>query len=215
MAEAAALLLDYPEAAVVDEESLHAQTLALAAELPQLPVVLGGCCCSHVGAVEGLSARHEGLAVVWFDAHGDLNTPQSSPSGNAWGMPLRMILDADAVDASNVALVGARNLDPPEAEFLRTSGLHTTAGAALGGASAVYVAFDLDVLDPREAAPFMPEAGGLSLAEAEEELRRVAAQAVVAGVGFTGATPDPSNLAAIARLASALGVGNSRAGAAV
>src|SRR5213076_668843 len=97
MVEAASLPLDYPETAVVAEDSLHAQTLAVASDLPQRPLVLGGCCCSHVGAVEGLAARHDRLALVWLDAHGDLNTPETSPSGNAWGMPLRMILDAGAV----------------------------------------------------------------------------------------------------------------------
>ena len=100
MIEAASLPLDYPEAAVVEEDSLHAQNLALASDLPVRPLILGGCCCSHIGAVEGLAARHERLGVIWFDAHGDLNTPETSPSGNEWGMPLRMIIDGGAVDAA-------------------------------------------------------------------------------------------------------------------
>ncbi|TMM08840.1 MAG: hypothetical protein E6F98_15555 [Actinobacteria bacterium] len=91
MVEAAGLALDYPEASVVEEDSLVAQTLAVASDLPEVPLVLGGCCCSHVGAVEGLAARHERLGVVWLDAHGDLNTPGTSPSGNQWGMPLRIL----------------------------------------------------------------------------------------------------------------------------
>ena len=167
MVAAAWLPLDYPEAAVVDEEALEAQTLALAAELPDLPLVLGGCCCSHVGAVEGLAARHDKLGVVWFDAHGDLNTPETSPSGNAWGMPLRMIVDGGAVPAERVALIGARNLDPPEEEFLQTSGIRRNAEDALSDVDCVYVAFDLDVLDPIDAQAFMPEPGGLRLDDAE------------------------------------------------
>ena len=67
---------------------------------PARPLVLGGCCCSHVGAIEALSAGEDRLAVVWLDAHGDLNTPETSPSGNAWGMPLRMLIDAGAVAAA-------------------------------------------------------------------------------------------------------------------
>ena len=63
MVEAAALPLDYPEVAVVEEDSLVAQTLAVASDLPVRPLVLGGCCCSHIGAVEALSARHERLGV--------------------------------------------------------------------------------------------------------------------------------------------------------
>ena len=113
-----------PETGVVEEPSLPEQGAALAAELPDRPVVLGGCCCAHVGAVEGLAARAGGrLAVVWLDAHGDLNTPQTSPSGNAWGMPLRMVIDRGAVGPANVALVGARNLDPPEVEFIEAAGV--------------------------------------------------------------------------------------------
>ena len=71
---------------------------ATARELPARPLVLGGCCCSHVGAVRELARRHGRIGVVWIDAHGDLNTPESSPSGNAWGMPLRMLIDAGDVD---------------------------------------------------------------------------------------------------------------------
>jgi arginase len=206
MAEAANLPLAYPEAGVVDEDSLVAQNLALAAELPDRPLVLGGCCCSHVGAVEGLAARHERLALVWFDAHGDLNTPQTSPSGNAWGMPLRMILDSGAVGPEHVALVGARNLDPPEVEFIRTSGIRTSPEAVLKDLDCVYVAFDLDVLDPGDASPFMPEPDGLALNEADAMLRQIASGARVVGAGFTGGTPDPGNFVVIERLAAALGL---------
>jgi arginase family enzyme len=113
MAEAASLPLPYPEAAVIEEDSLAEQSLALALELPERPLVLGGCCCAHIGAVEALSARHGRVGVVWFDAHGDLNTIESSPSGNEWATPLRMLLDSGAVEPHDVALVGARNLDPP------------------------------------------------------------------------------------------------------
>src|SRR5207248_2187719 len=121
MAEAASLPLPYPEAVVVAEDSLGEQTLALASELPERPIVLGGCCCAHVGAVEGLTSRYDRLALAWFDAHGDLNTPDSSPSGNEWGMPLRMLLDSGAVRIEDTALIGARNLDPPEREFIAGS----------------------------------------------------------------------------------------------
>ena len=75
---------------------------------------LGGCCCAHVGAARGLADRVDRLGIVWIDAHGDLNTPETSPSGNLWGMPLRMLLDDGVVRHADVALVGARNLDPPE-----------------------------------------------------------------------------------------------------
>src|SRR5436190_4823897 len=164
MIESAMLPLAYPEAGVIEELSLRDQTLALASELPERPLVLGGCCCSHVGAVEGLAARHERLALVWLDGHGDLNTPETSPAGNAWGMPLRMILDAGAVRLHDVALVGARNLDSPEVEFIAEAGIATGADAvdqALADADCVYVALDRDVFEPSEVASFMPEPAGL------------------------------------------------------
>ena len=210
MAEAARMPLPYPEAAVVEEETLTEQTLAVAAALPERPLVVGGCCCAHVGAVEGLAARDERLGVVWFDAHGDLNTPETSPSGNPWGMPFRILLDSGTVKVENAALVGARSLDPPESEFISARGLATgTDGidAALEDVQSVYVAFDFDVLDPGEDVDsFMPEPGGLTLAEAEATLARIAERRRVAGAGFTAFEPFERSTAAVARFARALGL---------
>ena len=203
------LELPYPKAAVVEEPTLAMQSLTLASELPVRPLVLGGCCCAHVGAVEGLAARHDKLAVVWLDAHGDLNTPESSPSGNQWGMPLRMLIDSGAVEAHRVALVGARNLDPPEEEFIAASGLHAGDGAiaaATADVDCVYVALDVDVLDPADAAPWLPEPGGPSADEVDALLRELAAERTIVGAGFSGATAAPPNAELLARFARALGL---------
>ena len=175
MVEAASLPLDYPEASVVEEDSLLMQTLAVASDLPLRPLVLGGCCCSHIGAVEGLAARHERLGVIWLDAHGDLNTPETSPSGNQWGMPLRMLIDGGAVDPRDVALVGARNLDPPEVEYIAAAGIHDDVEAVLDRVDAVYVALDCDVCDPGELTVFMPEPGGLTARRGRRAPRRTCA----------------------------------------
>jgi len=209
MAQAAQLPLDYPEAAVVTEDSLADQNLALAAELPDRPLVLGGCCCAHVGAVEGLAARHDRLALVWLDAHGDLNTVESSPSGNAWGMPLRMLIDAGTVPAANVALVGARNLDPPEEDFIAASGLRTGEDAvdrALEDCTCVYVALDADSLDPAEMAPFMPEPDGLKLDEVEALFVDLRDRTMILGAGLTGLMPAEENVPRLHRLVGALGL---------
>jgi arginase len=206
MAAAAALPLDYPEAVVVEESSLHAQTLAVASDLPVRPLVLGGCCCSHVGAVEGLAARHDRLGVIWLDAHGDLNTPASSPSGNEWGMPLRMIIDGGAVAAQDVALIGARNLDPPEVEFIAAAGVHDGADAVLERVDCVYVALDCDVFEPSELDAFMPEPGGPTLLEIEELLARIRSSGTVVGAGLTGLVPAPANVEKVERLTAALGL---------
>lgn len=210
MAEAAFLPLPYPEAAVVDEDTLTEQNLALAASLPERPLVLGGCCCAHVGAVEGLATRCDRLAVVWLDAHGDLNTPQTSPSGNLWGMPLRMLLDSATVVPEDTVLVGARNLDPPEEEFMAATGLLRGTDEiqrALDGAEAVYVALDCDVLDPEdEVTAHFPEPDGLTIAQMSAILGGIAASRPIAGIGLTGLAADPANAAPLARLCGALGL---------
>lgn len=209
MAEAAWLELPFPETGVVEAETLEEQNLALAADLPERPLVLGGCCCVHIGAVEGLAARQDRISLIWFDAHGDLNTLESSPSGNLWGTPLRALIDSGAVQVDDVALVGARNLDPPEAEFIQAHGLHTGEEgieAALAGAICTYVAFDVDVLEPSEVSVFMPEPTGMSLEDAERLLRGIAGQTKVLGAGFSGASFEPSNVQPIGRLAQALGL---------
>jgi arginase len=209
MVAGASLDLMYPEVAVIEEPSLGEQELALAAALPERPLVLGGCCCSHIGAIEGLAARFDRLALVWLDAHGDLNTPESSPSGNQWGMPLRMVLDAGSVRIEDTVLLGARNLDPSEEKFIRDSGLATNADAiatVLEGADAVYVAFDADVIDANELPSFMPEPGGWTIGDAERMLRSIAERCTVAGAGLTGVTPDPGGVQPLARLVAALGL---------
>jgi arginase len=205
MVEAASLPLDYPEAAVVEEETLAMQTLAVASDLPVQPLILGGCCCSHVGAVEGLAARYGHVGVLWLDAHGDLNTRESSPSGNEWGMPLRMLLDRGTVEAADVVLWGTRNLDPPEEEFIAAHGIGDDPAALLDRAEHVYVALDCDVIDPGELAVFMPEAGGPSVAEVEQLLEDVRESGKLAGVGLTGLAPDPANVEKLHRLTAALG----------
>jgi arginase family enzyme len=205
MAEAASLPLDYPEAAVIEETTLHAQNLALASDLPVRPLVLGGCCCSHVGAVQGLATRHDRLGVIWFDSHGDLNTPETSPSGNQWGMPLRMLVDGGAVRAEDVALVGARNLDPPEVEFIAAAGIHDNPDAVLDRVDCVYVALDCDVFEPSELDVFMPEPDGPTLSQIERVLGSIRASGSVVGAGFTGLRPAPANVEKLERLAATLG----------
>ena len=205
MIDSASLPLDYPEASVVEKDSLHAQTLAVASDLPVRPLILGGCCCSHIGAIEGLAARHERIGIIWLDAHGDLNTPESSPSGNEWGMPLRMVIDGGAVDPQDVALVGARNLDPPEVAYIAAAGIHDDARAVLARVDRVYVALDCDVFEPSQLAVFMPEPGGPTLTELEVLLGRIREGGTVVGAGLTGLAPDRANVEKLERLTTALG----------
>ena len=204
MVEAATTLdLPYPEAAVVAEETLGDQTLVVATELPERPLVLGGCCCAHIGAVEALATRHDRLALVWFDAHGDLNTPATTPSGNVHGMPLAAALGRDqeafasdawplpAVEPEKTVLIGVRSLDEGERAFVRESGIGIytmseldrrgiepavhEALERLEGAPFVHVSLDMDVVDP-EMTPGVgtPVRGGLSYREAHLALELLA-----------------------------------------
>jgi hypothetical protein len=200
MAEAAGMSLPWPEAATVDEETLEAQNAATGRELPSRPLVLGGCCCAHVGAVRELARRHGRVGVVWIDAHGDLNTPESSPSGNAWGMPLRMLIDAGDVASEDVTLLGARSLDPPEEAFIAAAGIRRELGELPPN---LYVALDCDVVEPGELDVWMPEPDGIPLGELEALLAGIPRPI---GAGFTGLTASERNEEALTRLAHALGL---------
>jgi arginase len=198
MAEAAYLELPWPEAAVVDEGTLDAEIETMGRTLPARPFVLGGSCCAHVGAVRELVRRHGRTGVVWIDSHGDLNTPESSPSGNAWGMPLRMLIDGGDVAPQDVILLGARNLDPPEVEFIASAGIRQELGEL---PEQVYVALDLDVIRPGDLDVFMPEPGGPALGELEQLL---ASLPTPIGAGFTGGLRSERNEACLPQLAAAL-----------
>ena len=205
MAEAARIPLPYPEVAVVERDTLDEQTAAVADALPSRPIVLGGCCCAHVGGASGVARRVDRLAVVWIDAHGDLNTPETSPSGNLWGMPFRMLLDGGVVAAEDAALVGARNLDPPEVEFVERNGIDDSLDRALAGVDAVYVALDLDVFDPSDVDVLISEPDGPTTDEIEELLRDLHTRAPIAGMGVTGALATERNTALAARMLAAAG----------
>jgi arginase len=111
-------------------------------------------------------------------------------------MPLRMAIDEGSIAPSEVALVGARDLDPPEAEYLARQGIDDDLSRALAGATAVYVALDVDVLEPGEVPCFMPVAGGPDTQDVVRLIREVAGRAQVAGLGITGLVPgaDPETL---------------------
>ncbi len=164
------------------------------------PLVLGGDHSIAVGTVSGVAAwgrqRGKKLGVVWVDAHSDINTPRTSPSGNVHGMPLAALLGLGAgslgaiggrfrkVDPGNVALVGIRSVDEGERSHLRALGVHVYTMADIDrhgihivmekaisnvtdGTELVHVSFDLDAVDP-SLAPGVgtPVKGGLDYREA-------------------------------------------------
>jgi arginase len=169
-----------------------------------VPLVLGGDHSVAIGTLAGL-AHHHGSpgAVLWIDAHGDLNTPASSPTGNVHGMPLAAVLglagDAfaatpltlPALDTRRTVLVGVRSLDPAEQALVRERGIRVITMSEIdrigieralqealdrvSGSAFVHVSLDLDVLDP-EVAPGVgtPVRGGLTYREAHLALELVA-----------------------------------------
>jgi arginase len=198
------------------ERDLVARALGEAPDDARL-LVLGGDCTAHAGALAGFRrARPERrFAIAWFDAHGDFNTPDTTPSGDVWGMPLAMLLgrgSAELVDAcdgptvaqEDAALFGGQVLDEAESRMLAASPvahfgagmLATNAGmAAVAGWAAVvaarvdgiYIAVDHDVLDGAGGwAVQMPEPNGLSIETAARATRTLAAAIPVVGSGATG-----------------------------
>jgi arginase len=177
-------------------------TVRRAIEDGSLPLVLGGDHSIALGTLTGV-ARDREIGVVWFDAHGDFNVPETTPSGNVHGMSLAAALghgpfgampwtSTPGVSEENVALVGLRDLDPGERERIRESdvspyamsdiddrGLRAVVEEALDvatdGVDAIHVSFDLDFLDPKDAPGVgTPVRGGVTYREAHSALEAVA-----------------------------------------
>ncbi len=181
------------------------------------PLVLGGDHSIAIGTMSGLAASGPG-GVLWLDAHGDLNTPETTPSGNVHGMPLAAVLGVcgesfsndglrlPAVDPNRVALVGVRSLDPGEQALVRELGVAVytisdldrrgvepvmdEALEQIGGGAFVHVSVDLDVVDP-EVAPGVgaPVRGGLSYREAHLALELVAEAGVLDSLELVEVNP--------------------------
>lgn len=150
------------------------------------------------------------VAVVWIDAHGDLNTPESSPSGAFHGMVLRTLLGDGPVQLTphnritpqRVFLAGTRSLDEAEADYLAASGIahfpparladpaELVAAIAASGAESVYLHIDLDVLDPTEINSVgFPEPFGVSLPDLLALITRLRAAFSLAGAGIVEFAP--------------------------
>jgi arginase len=151
------------------------------------PVSVGGDCLQTAAVLAGLRLAGIDPVIVWLDAHGDFNTPETSPSGFIGGMPLAMLVGKgdswlrenvglEAIAERDVILSDGRDLDPGEAASLAGSQVaHVRRVAEIPGhvppSRPVYVHFDTDVIDLREAPAMMyPAAGGPSVAD----LRRMA-----------------------------------------
>lgn len=194
-------------------------------------LVVGGDCGVAVAPVAHALQRHPNLAVVWIDAHPDLNSDTSTPSGAFSGMALRAILGdgpeglalpSGAVDPSRVVLAAARSFDPPEEEYVREHGIPVVSPDALSdpgslvaavretGADSVYVHVDIDALDPSAiAGNAHPEPFGVAVADLTAAIGRLRAEFPLAGASIAGYSPaSPAvaddDLGAILRIVGAL-----------
>ena len=114
-------------------------------------------------------------------------------------MPLRMLLDAGVVAPEDVALVGARNLDPPEQAYLDKTGIDDSLERALPECDAVYIALDLDVLDPTPLTVFVPSRTAHRRSN-RRDLGDVVSRVPLAGIGVTGHLRDARNTEVVSRL---------------
>jgi len=193
------------------------------------PVILGGDHSIAIGTLDGLKrARGKPAGLVWIDAHGDINSPQSSHSGNVHGMPLWFALERGYADAKRTVQIGLRDLEPSEKENLRNSGvkaftmsdvdkmtmtrvMEETIAIAGAGDTPLHVSFDLDAIDPREApGTGTPVKGGLSFREAHLAMEMLAESGKLGSIEMVEINPilDTRNqtaLLAVGLISSGLG----------
>ncbi len=182
------------------------------------PVVLGGDHSVALGSIGGLASLYGAGGVLWIDAHGDLNTPETTPSGNVHGMVLAAVLGLGgsafesaawplpSVERQRVALVGVRSLDAGERELVRELGVAVftmsdidrlgvervvrESLAHIAGPGFVHVSLDMDVVDP-DVAPGVgtPVRGGLSYREAHLALELVAESGLLSSLDVVEVNP--------------------------
>ena len=174
----------------------------------RLPLVLGGDHSLAIGSVTGTSSfyrkQRKKIGLIWLDAHTDMNTPETSPSGNVHGMPLaavlgkgpRALMDIEGfspkVHVENTIVVGVRSIDPGELANIKKSGLRVVTMKELDmrgmrsvmeealeragkGTAGFHCSFDLDVVDP-QVAPGVgtPEPGGITYRESHLSMEMIA-----------------------------------------
>lgn len=184
-------------------ESLY-ETVGRVVKANQIPIILGGDHSISIGSVAGVVSKHRRLGVIWFDAHGDMNTEDTTPSGNIHGMPLAVSLGighkdllgiggfTPKLDPRNVVLVGARDVDDNEAKLIQESGIKVFTMAEIDrlgmgrvmdetikivtdGTDGIHLSLDLDALDPMFASGVgTPVNGGVTYRESHLAMELIA-----------------------------------------
>jgi len=202
------------------------------------PLVVGGDHSISAGTVSGVASHfrrsNERIGLIWMDAHGDMNTPEVSPSGNVHGMPLAACVGLGAkelvelggfapkVNPANTVLVGARDIDPDEAELIMDSGIrcftirdidergmcavmHDAIAHATDGTAGFHVTLDMDVMEPLIAPGVgTPVFGGLSYREAHLAFEMIADSERLASLDVVEINPLLDNHNVTAQIAAKL-----------
>jgi len=190
--------------------------LAALSQVAGPTITIGGDCGADLASVQHAAANNDAMALVWIDAHADLNTPEQSPSRAFHGMVLRTLLGdgpsalvADApLATTRVILAGTRSLDEGELSYIEAAGIRLLAPEALtpdsvtaalvaSGATSVYLHVDLDVLDPAEFdSTGYPEPFGLTLGSLLAVIAAAKAALPLAGAAVTEFAPASAEGAA-------------------
>jgi arginase len=172
-----------------------AAEVSAALDQGELPLLTASDCTICIATLPTAARRIPGLRVLWLDAHGDFNTPDSTPSGFLGGMCLAAACgrwDAgwpDTIDPAMVSFLGVRDLDPGE----RVEVEQARVGTGVPGDGPIFVHLDLDVLDPSVLAPQFPVPGGLQAADVRDVLARLRDEGRLVGLEVT-ALEDPAGV---------------------
>ncbi|MBX9670627.1 MAG: arginase [Candidatus Obscuribacterales bacterium] len=210
-----------PEIGQVSQDVAEAVEAALTKGT--IPITIGGDHSLAIGSIAGVSSYYRKLkqnwGLIWFDAHGDINTPESSESGNVHGMPLAVSLGngdrrltelqgfSPKVQPHRSVLIGIRDVDPPEREFIDQSGItpytmrdidhlgigrvtDLALGACGSDVAGLHVSFDIDVIDP-DIAPGVstPSRGGLNYRESHLALTLLAESQLIRAIDIVELNP--------------------------
>lgn len=173
----------------------------------QLPVSLAGDCCTAIGLLAGLNRAELYPLLIWFDAHGDFNTRETSSSGFLGGMPLAMLaglgdltllenLEMEAIPQEQIILTDGRDLDPGEKELVANASLtHLRDPLELLnyplGDQSIWVHFDTDIVNPEESpAQNYPAPGGPGAEDLERVFHHLAGTGLIKAVSLSSWAPE-------------------------
>ncbi|MGF9893234.1 arginase [Priestia megaterium] len=205
--------------AVADASERLAQTVSDVITNKRFPLVLGGDHSIAIGTLAGVSHHYKNLGVIWYDAHGDLNTADTSPSGNIHGMPLAASIGigddgltriggyTPKVKPENIVIIGARSLDEGEKELIKEKGIKVytmheidrmgmtkvmeeTILYLRDKTDGVHLSLDLDGLDPHDAPGVgTPVIGGISYRESHLAMEMLAESQLITSAEFVEVNP--------------------------